>query len=334
MNATPCDHAALWPPVRSDRDRVRVDDCFRELLAEPKVELRRPSPRIAITDLRAGAAKFMCAAIGPEVKSVTEAELVLADGRSMRVRRYGLTEVALPAIMFCHGGGFVFGDLDTHDAMCRALAVSSGAAVIALDYRCAPEHPFPAALEDAIAVVGSLRRDPHGIAVCADRLAFAGESAGGHIAIGAALAANMTGIPLAHLGLLYPVIDPRCNSGSMQSLSTGCLLSREAMQWYWDCYVPDAVTRADPRVDLLAANLGGLPPVTIVIAECDPLRDEDETFATRLAEAGVSVDVHRYAGMVHGFAGLPQITPVATTALQSLGKALGRALGTLDRRGC
>lgn len=326
-------HAAAATPASRSAGRAQVDSCFRELLADPKVELRRPSPRLALADLRAGTAQFMSGAVGPAVASVWDFDLPLPDGRSLRARRYARTADPLPGIVFCHGGGFVFGDLDTHDAMCRALALSSGAAVVALDYRRAPEHPFPAALEDAAAATTSLTQNPGAARVRAGALALAGESAGGHIAIGAALAARAAGIPLTHLALLYPVIEPRCNSNSMQSMASGCLLSREAMQWYWDCYVPDAAKRADPRIDLLAADLSALPPTTIAIAECDPLRDEDEAFAASLASAGVTVDLHRYLGMVHGFAGLPQLTPMAREALQTLGTALGRAFGPLQAEG-
>lgn len=308
---------------------VVIDACFRELLANPQVELRRPSPRLALADLRAGTTRFMSSAVGPRLASVTDIQLALADGMRLHARRYGRTADPLPTVVFCHGGGFVFGDLDTHDAMCRSLAVASGAAIIAIDYRRAPENPFPAALEDVIAAVKSLHRDPGAAGVRNGPIALAGESAGGHLAIGAAIAARSVGIELAHLALLYPVIAPGCDTDSMRALATGCLLSREAMQWYWDCYVPGAAARTDPRVDLLKADLAGLPPATVAIAECDPLRDEDEAFVARLVAAGIDVGVHRYAGMVHGFAGLPQFTPVAAEALTMLGSALGRALGAM-----
>lgn len=312
---------------------MNVDACFRELLSDPHVELRRPSPRLPLADLRAGTAAFMRGAVGPSIASIANLNLRIGGGRELAARRYACTDAPLPGIVFFHGGGFVFGDLDTHDAMCRSLAAASGAAVIAIDYRRAPEHPFPAALEDGIAAVTALQRDPTAARLRRGALALSGESAGGHIAIGAAIAARDAGVGLAHLALLYPVIEPSCDSASMHAMATGCLLSRSAMQWYWDCYVPGEALRRDPRVDLLAANVEGLPSTTLIVAGCDPLRDECEAFGQKLARAGVVADVRRYAGMVHGFAGLPQITPVAEEALAAAGRAMGRALGTLGAAG-
>lgn len=330
-----------------------LDPCFDALLADKRIHLRPPMPPVTLADLRNGANEFMRAAVGPEVARVEPVSFEGSDGRRVAGRAYRatLTE-SRPAIVFLHGGGFVFGNLDTHDAMCRTLAASSGCTVLAVDYRLAPEHPFPAAVDDATDALRHVGRAPEAFGVRAGPVGIAADSAGANVAVGAMTStsdARSTGgasdaaspvagsspvrteghprATIARAAFLYPVVDPRCDSASMHALARGYMLTREAMQWFWDCYVPRAEDRSDPRADVLAANLARLPTTTIVTAEYDPLRDEGAALAQRLDAAGVRVHHECAAGMIHGFAGMPQLTPAASAVVARLGRELGRAIG-------
>lgn len=305
-----------------------LDPCFEALLADRRIHLRRPRPPVTLQDLREGGNAFMRAAIGPGLPQVGPLTFVSHDSRRIPGRAYrAAADAQLPAIVFFHGGGFVFGDLDTHDAMCRLLAASSGTTVLAVDYRLAPEHPFPAALHDCQDALLHVARAPESFGVRAGPIAIAGDSAGAQLAIATALSTVDARLRLAHAALLYPVVDPRCSSGSMHELERGYMLTREAMEWFWECYLQRAEDRADPRADVLAADLSRFPPTTIVTAELDPLRDEGHELARRLEAAGVHVDRECRPGMIHGFAGMPQLTPVAAEVLARVGRRMGRALG-------
>jgi acetyl esterase len=317
---------------------VPLDPCFAALLADKRIHLRPPTPPVTLADLRNGANEFMRAAAGPEIARVEPVGFDGSDGRRIAGRAYRAVPADVrPAILFLHGGGFVFGNLDTHDAMCRTLAASSGCTVLAVDYRLAPEHPFPAAMNDATDALRQLGRTPEAFGVRAGPIGIAADSAGANVAVGAMGAtidgSSRTGtgpppaVTIAHAAFLYPVVDPRCRSASMQALARGYMLTRDAMQWFWDCYVPRVEDRADPRVDVLAGDLARLPTTTVVTAEYDPLRDEGEALAQRLDAAGVRVRYECAAGMIHGFAGMPQLTPVADAVVARLGRELGRALG-------
>lgn len=212
-------------------------------------------------------------------------------------------EVA-PVIVFFHGGGFVFCDIETHDGFCRAASAGTSAVVVSVDYRLAPEHKAPAAAEDAFTALrwaarnaASLGGDPH-------RLVVAGDSSGGNLAAVACLMARDHGGPqIACQALLYPAIDPKCDSESFRRYATGYYNTAAAMRWYWKQYLPDGGT-VEPRdyaVPLAAPTLAGLPPAVIVTAGTDPLADEGHAYADAMRRAGVPV-LHRcYGGLFHGF---------------------------------
>ena len=304
-----------------------LDICFASLLADPKVELRRPSSRITIDTLRIAANQFQAQARGPELADVSDVVFSGPEGRPLAGRRYRPTvHQALPGILYCHGGGFVFGNLDSHEAICRSLAAASGRTVLAVDYRLSPEHPYPAAVEDCLAAAWHATRFPDEFGLLPGAMGIAGDSAGGHIAVTTALAAGAAGLRFAHVGLLYPVIDPRCDSPSMHAFATGYMLTREAMQWFWECYAPVQSQREDERLSLLAANLSGLPSVSMVLAGYDPLHDEGQQFAERILRGMGTVEWTCFQSMIHGFAGMPQITAKAGEAIALIGRSFARHL--------
>jgi acetyl esterase len=208
-----------------------------------------------------------------------------------------------PVLVYYHGGGWVVGDLASHEGVCRALANASGAIVVSVGYRLAPEHRFPAAADDAYAALawfaeyaGEVGGDPTRLAVC-------GDSAGGNLAAAAALMARDRGGPALALQVLaYPILDCDFESESYRLFAEGCLLTRSEMLWYWDQYVPDVNRRLEPYASpLRAADLSGLAPALVLTAGYDVLRDEGERYAERLRDSGTPATHVRYGGMIHGF---------------------------------
>lgn len=208
------------------------------------------------------------------------------------------------ALIFFHGGGFVFGNLDTHDSLCRAFAKESGAVVVSVDYRLAPENKFPAAVDDSYAATQWVASNAERLGINAEKIAVGGDSAGGNLATVVAMRCrDAGGPPLAMQLLIYPVTDfSTFETDSHRELAEGYFLTRAAMEWFRDLYLatPDQ-RRQHEASPLLASNLTGLPPAVVITAEFDPLRDEGEAYAKRLQQAGVPVTVKRYPGVTHGF---------------------------------
>jgi acetyl esterase len=232
-----------------------------------------------------------------------------------------------PVVVFTHGGGFVLCSLDSHDQLCRAMTAETGAVVVSVDYRLAPEHPYPAAVDDSWAVLDWVLREG-GAELGADtgRLAVAGDSAGGNLAAVLALLARERGGPEIRAQLLvYPMLDPARDSGSYRENASGYFVTAEHLRWYWEQYLGggNADAHAAPA---LAEDLAGLPPAHVVTAEFDPLRDEGETYAARLREAGVEVELHRYDGVFHGFFSMAAALPEAQAAQRAAFSALRAAL--------
>lgn len=209
----------------------------------------------------------------------------------------------LPLLVFFHGGGFVMGTLDTHDNLCRALASQTGAVVVSVAYRLAPEARFPAAPLDCYAATCWLVAHAHELGVDGSRLALAGDSAGGNLALAVShLAAQRQGPTIRHQCLFYPVTDAACDSASYRDFAEGYFLTAAMMGWFWQLYGAGESLIEDPLASpLRAPDLSGMPPTTVITAEFDPLRDEGEALATRLQAAGVPVQVQRCEGMIHGF---------------------------------
>ncbi len=206
-------------------------------------------------------------------------------------------------LVFFHGGGFVYGDLDTHDAPCRFLAERAGVRVLAVDYRLAPEHPFPAAYDDAVAATRWAFHNAASLGVDPERIAVGGDSAGGNLAAGAAIAAALDGLPLAFQLLVYPVTDATRDTRSYQLFGDGGFyLSRAYMEMANACYLPDERDRSDGRASPLFEKIpDGLAPAYVATAGFDPLRDEGEAYARLLCEAGVPVEMHRFPDQIHSF---------------------------------
>ncbi len=234
----------------------------------------------------------------------------------------------LPVLVYFHGGGFVICDLDSHDSICRALANGGGCVVISVDYRLAPESPFPAAPEDCYAATCWAAEQPASAGFDASRLAVGGDSAGGNLsAVVALMARDRSGPRIAHQLLIYPVTDCAFDTPSYRENAEGYLLSREMMRWFWHRYLENPEDAANPMASpLRAEKLEGLPAATVITAEFDPLRDEGEAFAAKLEAAGVPMERTRYDGMFHGFFGMTDILDTAKVAVAQAGAALRKAL--------
>lgn len=261
--------------------------------------------------LRAGSAAASPARDLPTLARVEDAAVPAASG-PIPIRRYRPQGEVVGVCVYLHAGGWIMGDLDFSDATCRRLAAAAGCEVVSVDYRLAPEHPFPAALDDAFAVI------EWAAAHLAGPLLLVGESAGGNIAAACAIRARAAGGPaIAGQFLAYPVTDHGLDTGSHREVGgRNWLLSTADMKCFWDHYCPPGVNRDDPLASpLRVADAAGLPPTLVFVAELDPLRDEGLAFAARLAAAGVPTGVRTDAGMLHGYLGAAGDVPLAAEAL-------------------
>ena len=250
---------------------------------------------------------------------VAESRLLIFDRIAVRAYRPVSGEV-LPALVYFHGGGWTIGDLDTHDVLCRQLANGAHCAVFSVDYRLAPEAPFPAAVEDCLAATRHVFSNAEKLKVNPGQVAVGGDSAGGNLAAVVALHRHRA---LAFQLLIYPATDQRCNTDSHRRNGEGYLLTREAIEFFRRCYLPEKEHWADWRASpLLAASHAGLPPAFVLTAGYDPLRDEGREYAERLARAGVEVAYRDYSDMVHGFLLFGGVLDTANTAVADCCAAL------------
>jgi acetyl esterase len=240
------------------------------------------------------------------------------------IRVYHGTEPSV-VVVYVHGGGWILGDLNMHDAVCRYLALHVPAVVVNVDYRLAPETPYPGALDDVSSALQWAAERASRWGVSPERLVVAGSSSGGNLAAAAALRARDNHGPLlAGQVLIYPVTDHAMETESYRLFGNGdYYLSVDQMTWSWQQYVPEVSQRNEPYASpLRGEDLTGLPPTFVLTAEYDPLRDEGETYATRLGKAGVPVDTIRYPGQIHGFVGLVDVFDDAEKALSILADAI------------
>jgi acetyl esterase len=298
---------------------------IRALLDQQGASGRPPLHRQSVDQARAFHVQDAAALNGPPVAVAAVADRVVpGPAGALPVRVYTPEgDPPFPIVVFFHGGGWVVGTLDTYEPLCRALAAAVPAVVVSVGYRLAPEHRWPAAVEDAYAATLWASRNAAGLGGAQHRLAVAGDSAGGNLAAVVALGARDRGGPAVAFQLLvYPVLDVAGETASWREHAEGFYLTAAGMRWYWDHYLGGADGAAPDASPLRAAFLGGLPPALVILAEHDVLRDEGEAYAARLRDAGVAATASRCAGVVHGFFRWRAVTGAADAALQEAATAL------------
>jgi len=274
-------------------------------------------------------------ALSPAAPAVAEARLLIAPGPAgpMALRAYRpqgtQKDEVLPALVYYHGGGFVIGDLDTHDVVCRQLANGARCAVVSVDYRLGPEHRFPAAVEDCIAATQWVAAQAKTLSIDAERIAVGGDSAGGELAAVVALALRDAGGPaLCYQLLVYPATDQRMSFPSIDKNGEGYLLTKKGMEYFRGHYIPNERDWLDWRASpYLAKSLAGLPPAYVLTAGFDPLLDEGRAYAERMAKEGVAVEYKEYPDMVHGFLLFGGALDTANAAVEGCCAALRKAFG-------
>jgi acetyl esterase/lipase len=268
----------------------------------------------------------------PPAPVIGEVKDLRADGVPIRVYRPAGVPAStpLPALIFFHGGGWVIGDLETHDVLCRQLTAGAGISVVNVDYRLAPEHKFPAAVDDAWATTRWVAAHASELGIDRGRLAVGGDSAGGNLAAVVAILARDHGGPALALQVLtYPVTDVAAESTSYAEFADGFMLTRDSMRWFVAHYLPGKQDALDWRVSpLRASSLAGVAPALVVTAGFDPLRDEGDAYARRLREAGVRVDTICYGGMIHGFVPMGRLIETGNRAVAHAAASLRQAFGT------
>ena len=264
----------------------------------------------------------------PSTVELHEVRDLVADGVKCRLYRSSGTTSA-PLLIYYHGGGWVIGDLDTHDDICRKLARDARCSVIAVDYRLAPEHPAPAALDDCIAATRWIFANAKSLDVDAARIAIGGDSAGGNLAALVAMHAGVT--PVFQL-LVYPATDMRMDYPSHRENAQGYLLTADSMKWFIDHYLQgDDKKKSDPLYSPILSDdalLKKSPPTLVITAEFDPLRDEGEAYAARLSSVGVHTSTVRFHGQIHAFFGMSELLDDAAAAIALSASYLCKHLGT------
>jgi acetyl esterase len=271
------------------------------------------------------------AALGPveEVPAVADHRVPVTGGEiTVRVYSPG-GHGPHPVLVYYHGGGWVIGDLYTHDGICRSIVNAAGCAVASVDYRLAPEFRYPTAVEDSYAALLWTAANASRLGLDPARIAVGGDSAGGNLAaVVALLARDRRGPRLLLQVLIYPVTNYDFSTPSYRENATGYLLTAEDMRWFWRHYLAREEQGREPNASpLRAKSLADLPPALVITAGCDPLRDEGEAYAQRLREAGTAVTLTQYPGMFHGFARMTRILDQSRVLLDEMAGQLRKALG-------
>ena len=286
----------------------------------------RPLYLQSLAEARAADLADIQASSGSPEPVFAVSDLTVPDGQ-IPLRLYRPSAAAdLPVLVYFFGGGWTLGQIETCDAVCRTLTNLVGCACVAVGYRLAPEHRFPAAVDDCAAALRWISSAAVSLGLDADRIAVGGDSAGGNLA--AVTALTVRDVPLVAQLLIYPNTRYRADTESLQANDDPALFNRQSVDWYWSHYLNSAADGTDPRVSpLLAPDLTGLPDALVITAEYDPLRDEGEQYAARLAEAGVAVEQHRYDGVMHGFFTMSGVLDEAGQALAQSAAFLRREFG-------
>lgn len=302
------------------------------------IDLMAAANRPAWNTLSPQAARDLYLSLRPGAQGPRPADVKVMDrtipgpAGELSVRLYRPASAApdapLPALVYAHGGGWVFGNLDSHDVLCAQLALEAGIAVFHVDYRLAPEARFPGAFHDVVAALQWVAAHGASVGIDPTRLAIGGDSAGGNLAAAASIWARDNGGPKLLMQLLaYPVTDAVARTESYRHFEDGYGLNAVTMEWFFDHYTPDKASRGDWRVSpLRAASLAGLPPALVVTAGYDPLRDEGRAYAWRLQQEGTQADLVEFGGMLHGFLSSPMLLHGARRGTTLCAAALREAL--------
>jgi acetyl esterase len=308
---------------------VPVDPAFVPMLEAIASMPPPPADSDPVAAARAATGTMFVHPSPPDVSVEDRSVPGLAGAPDVPVRVYRPRSATNPAgvLVYFHGGGFIAGSVDSHDGTVRELAEGAGCVAVSVEYRLAPEHPYPAPLDDCVAALQWVAAHASEIGGDPSRLAIGGDSAGGNLAAAVALRNRDEGGPRLALQLLvYPVIDVACATPSMTSNGTGYMLTADSMRWMWSTYLGGAAASNDPYACPSAAtDLAGLPPAHVITAEFDPLRDEGESYAAALRAAGVATEHVRYDGQIHGFFSMHGLAPQSKVAIEGACAALRRA---------
>jgi acetyl esterase len=298
-----------------------VHPAFEPFIRQAR-EYPEGSPSSASTDERRRAFRLEAASVRGELApmALVEDRQLELEGRTLGARLYvPLDEEASALIIYFHGGGFVLGDLETHDWLCRRLAFDTGVRLLAIDYRLAPEHPFPAALDDATDVIRQVAANREEFGASDASIIMMGDSAGANLVTVAATQLRDEQLGIAAQVLIYPTLGPELVTDSAHRFGTGYLLDLDSLRSDYALYLDGFVDHTDPRVTpLLCTDLSRVAPAVVVVAECDPLRDEGVAYAGLLGHFGVPVELLEAEDMVHGFLELGGVVPDALEILDAL----------------
>jgi acetyl esterase len=308
---------------------VPLDPQVAALLAEAAASGARQLWELPLAEARAQATREMLAKAGPPepVESVLELVVPASPVVPVTLFRPAGVSAPVPALVFFHGGGWVLGERRTHESLCRALSNAADIAVASVEYRLAPEHPFPAASADAWAATAWIAERAASLVLDPERLAVGGDSAGGNLAATVARRARDEGLGLACQLLVYPATDLAHESSSYEQFAEGYGLTRTEMRWYIDLYLQGAAPDDPLASPLGAADFEGLPPAIVATVEYDVLRDEGEAYAAALARSGVPVELRRFAGLAHGSIGDLGAVDRAREAMLEIAALLRKRLG-------
>lgn len=311
----------------------RQADPKAQAVADLVALVRDPGAVPTVAESRAQLAGFIEKFDAPCMARVARRDITLPGADGPRPARQYLPDAidpgqSLPCLMYLHGGGWIQGSIDTHDALCAKLAARAGICVVAYSYRLAPEHPFPAAPQDVMAGYRALLDHAEELGIDPHRIAVGGDSAGANLTASLMHSLSEAAVPLPQAQLLfYPAVDARLNSASVEALHEHALLSRPRMEWYMDQYLPAGQDRLAPEVSpVMSRKLAGQPQAFVLVAGHDPLWDDGLSYAAALEQAGVAVTLSRYPGQIHGFLNLTKVVPQGDLAISEAATWLGLAL--------
>jgi acetyl esterase len=308
---------------------MSLDPQARAILDQMAMAGNKPLNELSVKEARQESAAMAAMQSPLEAVARIEDRTLPGQGGDIPIRMYmPFGDGPFPVLMYFHGGGWVLGNIESSDGLCRILANASKCIVVSVDYRLAPEHPFPAAVEDAYCATEWIAAHATDFGCAASRIAVSGDSAGGNLAAVVAQIARDRGTPSIQFQLLiYPVADAACDAPSYSENADGYFLTKAGMQWFWNHYIQNDADRNNPLASpLRATNLASLPPALVITAEFDPLRDEGEFYAEKMRAAGTPVQLSRYNGMIHGFFTMSHLLDQGRTAMHEAAAALRTAL--------